>query len=233
MAKLTAAQVRAHALAAGFTEAQVPIVIAIAYQESRFDSAAVGDTTITDDKWGPSIGLMQVRSLKNPSAYSGADAMRIADKLTDPAYNLRVSRAIYMAAGGKFTDWSTFNNRNKPGSGWAQAIGQGYGADDPTTGVGAAVTDAVNGGYENVAGPATAVANASDALNAFGSLASKLQDGQFWKRVGIGAGGSALILIGLLFLLFTSSAAKSAAGTAVGLVPGGGVVKTVAKAARK
>ncbi|MGV9887260.1 hypothetical protein [Streptomyces sp. NPDC003395] len=53
-----------------------------------------GPELLVDDKWGPSIGLFQVRSLKHPGQYSPPDTLRTAAKLKDPLYNAKTAKAI-------------------------------------------------------------------------------------------------------------------------------------------
>lgn len=50
----------------GFTPEQARIMLAIAKGESGWRLDAVGDTTITTSKWGPSVGVFQIRTLKTP-----------------------------------------------------------------------------------------------------------------------------------------------------------------------
>lgn len=90
---------------AGFTGDALKTATAIAMAESGGDPNAVGDTSIQDDTWGPSVGLMQIRSLKDASK----DPYRDASKLKDLAYNAKA--AFIKSNGGKdFSPWSTFNN---------------------------------------------------------------------------------------------------------------------------
>lgn len=94
---------------AGFTGAALLITTAIAGAESSFDPNAKGDVNLQTDKWGPSVGLWQIRSLKNPSIYPYPDNLRDASKLTDPDYNAKAAYAI-SKQGTDFSPWSTFVN---------------------------------------------------------------------------------------------------------------------------
>ncbi len=69
----------------------------------------MGDVGLQDEKWGPSIGLFQIRSLKDPSKYK--DPMRNANFLDDPIFN--VMAGYEKSKGG--TDWG----------GWTTAKGLG------------------------------------------------------------------------------------------------------------
>lgn len=95
---------------AGFTGTSLAIAVAIAGAESGFDTKAIGDVILQDSKWGPSVGLWQIRSLKNPSAWPYPDNMRDATKLTDPVYNAQAAYAI-SKKGNDFSPWSTFVNK--------------------------------------------------------------------------------------------------------------------------
>jgi hypothetical protein len=48
---------------AGFPESSLPKLTEVVHCESSGRPRAVGDTTLQDQKWGPSIGPFQVRSL--------------------------------------------------------------------------------------------------------------------------------------------------------------------------
>lgn len=93
----------------GFRGEALEMAIAIVMAESGGDPNAKGDVSLEDAKWGPSIGLFQIRSLKHPSQYGDPDNKRIASKLDDPIYNARLAYKI--SNGGKdWSDWSTYNS---------------------------------------------------------------------------------------------------------------------------
>lgn len=106
MSTLTAAQVYTLAKDAGLTPAAAAIATAIARAESGWRTDAVGDTTIQTDKWGPSVGLWQIRSLK---ADQGTGRSRDATRLTDPAFNARAMVEI-SGAGANWRPWSVFTS---------------------------------------------------------------------------------------------------------------------------
>jgi hypothetical protein len=105
--------------AAGFTGTNLDIILGIAYAESdgqactkRFDvrssySDAVGDLGLINATWGPSIGLTQIRSLRDPLSGNAADRWRVAEKLRDPLYNAQAAWVI-SKQGTDFSLWSTF-----------------------------------------------------------------------------------------------------------------------------
>ena len=95
----------------GIPENLIPQFVAISIAENRTgETLAQGDLKLMDDKWGPSVGLMQIRSLKNPltPGYTQADKLKFEKKLGDPEYNLRTAYEIYKEQG--FGPWTTFNN---------------------------------------------------------------------------------------------------------------------------
>jgi hypothetical protein len=106
--KLTPAQIAGYAAGAGFPSAQIPTAVAIALAESGGNPDDLGDVSLETARWGPSVGLWQIRSLK-PAALakaSGADQFRDAAKLPDPAFNAQAARAIYGESG--WHPWSTY-----------------------------------------------------------------------------------------------------------------------------
>ena len=104
--QLTDSQIAGHVAAGGFTGSDRVVAIAIVLAESRGRTDAVGDTTITTDVFGPSIGLFQIRSVK---AQKGTGGVRDELANFDPATNARHAHRIFLDAGG-FTPWSTFNS---------------------------------------------------------------------------------------------------------------------------
>ena len=94
---------------AGIPEKDIPIMVAIALAESEGNSEAVGDSNLVNNKWDESIGLFQIRSLKDPNAYTKADKLRVKDKLFDPVYNAKVAYEI-SKKGKDWTDWTTFTS---------------------------------------------------------------------------------------------------------------------------
>ena len=87
------------------------MMIAIAMAESSGNPNAIGDKDLVNDKWGESIGLFQVRSLKNPEEFGKVDQLRQKDKLFDPVYNAKAAFEI-SKKGQDWTPWSTFTNES-------------------------------------------------------------------------------------------------------------------------
>jgi len=93
-------------LMAGWTADKIDVAQAVAQAESQCFTDAVGDVTLIDAKWGPSIGLFQVRSLRSPQSFGGADGWRYAFPLRQPFYNAQAALAI--TNGGDWSKWATF-----------------------------------------------------------------------------------------------------------------------------
>jgi lysozyme-like protein len=106
--KMKLTELRSLATQVGFTGSDIDIAAAVAMAESKGDPTAVGDEGLTDSKWGPSLGLFQIRSLRHPEKFSPPDTLRIAPKLKDPLYNAKTAKAIKDAHG--WEQWSTFRN---------------------------------------------------------------------------------------------------------------------------
>lgn len=80
------------ALEAGWPEELVSMAVAIAMAESLGDPNAVGDKGIQTDIFGPSVGLMQVRTMFNQRGTGGPRDIEI---LKDPVQNMRAARQIF------------------------------------------------------------------------------------------------------------------------------------------
>ncbi|MDH6493271.1 hypothetical protein M2157_009357 [Streptomyces sp. SAI-127] len=106
--KMSLTELRALATQAGFTGSDIKIAAAVAMAESKGDPVVIGDQNLVDHKWGPSIGLFQIRSLKHPGQFSPPDTLRVAAKLKDPLYNAKTAKAIKDAHNWK--QWSTFTS---------------------------------------------------------------------------------------------------------------------------
>lgn len=91
----------------GFHGKALRTAYAISIAESGGRSNAKGDVSLQDNKWGPSIGLFQIRSLKDWKKYN--DPYRDASRLYDPRYNAEA--AFKKSNQGKsFKAWSTYTS---------------------------------------------------------------------------------------------------------------------------
>lgn len=106
MATLTPAQIYSLARGAGLSAAGATVATAIALGESGGRTDAQGDVGLQDSKWGPSIGLWQIRSLK---AEYGTGGPRDATRLTDPYFNAASMVAI-SGKGGNWRPWTVFTS---------------------------------------------------------------------------------------------------------------------------
>lgn len=106
MATLTMAQTYAYARQAGFDPAAAVIVSAIAAGESGLNPAAVNKRAEVTEKWGPPVGLLQVRTLK---ADTGTGRLRDITRLADPVQNMAAAYEI-SGHGKDFTPWEAYTN---------------------------------------------------------------------------------------------------------------------------
>lgn len=134
MTTLTPADIYRAARAAGFDVANAVRATAIALAESGGRTNARGDLGLQTSKWGPSVGLMQIRTL---TADTGTGRARDITRLDDPVANMRAAYEI-SSAGRDWTPWSTYKNGR-----WQQYLKQA------TAGAGQAGTGATTtgGGY--------------------------------------------------------------------------------------
>lgn len=99
---------------AGFRGNALATAVAIAGAESTWNPGAVGDVGLQNDKWGPSVGLWQVRTLNNASSYGGVDAMRDANSIGGSStanIQANANAAFALSNGGtNFQPWSTFTS---------------------------------------------------------------------------------------------------------------------------
>ena len=108
MPKLSDREIARHVVNGGFTGDNRMIGVAVVLAESGGRSDARGDVGIQTSKWGPSIGLFQIRSLKSQKG-SGGTRDELAN--LDPATNARHAHVVFVEAGNKWTPWSTFKHK--------------------------------------------------------------------------------------------------------------------------
>lgn len=106
MTALSHERVYALAAGAGLPRDKAIIATAIAAAESGLDPHARGDVGIQDAKWGPSIGLWQIRSLK---AETGKGTTRDAQLLYEPTFNARAMASV-SSKGSNFSPWSVYKS---------------------------------------------------------------------------------------------------------------------------
>lgn len=92
----------------GFRGEALVTALAVAKAESDLD-AWVQNNSANDYKWGPAVGLFQVRTLRNPSAASGLDRQRVLADMKYPARNAKF--AYELSKGGKnWKPWTAYTN---------------------------------------------------------------------------------------------------------------------------
>lgn len=106
MARLTFPQAYGYARQAGFDPASAIIAVAIGMAESGLVTNSRGDVSLQTSYWGPSIGIMQIRSVKSETG-SGQD--RDISRLDDPLQNF-ISAYNISNKGKDFSPWTTYNN---------------------------------------------------------------------------------------------------------------------------
>ena len=97
------------AQAAGFRGLGLVRSVAIAIAESSLNQNAVGDISLQTEKWGPSVGLWQIRTLK--PAYLHLEPVRDYTKLFNPLENAKAAYQI-SKGGTDFSAWSTYVNNS-------------------------------------------------------------------------------------------------------------------------
>lgn len=93
----------------GFEGDALLTAAAVGYAESEGFTDAVGDIDLVSDKWGPSIGWFQIRSLRHPLDYPFPDTLRDASALRDAFVNARTAFEIWKKD-GNFLKWSAFKS---------------------------------------------------------------------------------------------------------------------------
>jgi hypothetical protein len=209
MSTLTPLQVAAAAYAGGFRGVQVEQAVQVAHSESSWN---------TDASNSCCYGLWQINLQAHPQ-YKNRNWQ-------NPIDNAKMAHSIYSGAGGWCTTgtpghetcnpWQSFGNSSYQ-SAHGQAViaaaqlQQELGAGKtPEEIVGATGTPGLSGGGLNVA---PAVSNSFSGITAF---FSHLADVNFWKRIGIGVLGAALILAGAYFMMPKQSGSYKVASQIVG-----------------
>ncbi len=103
---LSPSQISEFAWAAGFRNDGLRIAVAVALAESGGRTEAVGDTTLQNSTWGPSIGLWQIRSL---NAQKGTKGERDELANYEPLHNAKAAYAI-SGGGSNWKPWSVYTN---------------------------------------------------------------------------------------------------------------------------
>ncbi|MCO1576250.1 transglycosylase SLT domain-containing protein [Crossiella sp. SN42] len=109
MARLTDQEIAQLAWDAGFRGDMLNTAVAVALAESSGRTDAIGDVALETGKWGPSVGLWQIRSLNPGHGTAREQAQRDETANLDPATNAANAYAI-SGNGTSFRQWSTYTN---------------------------------------------------------------------------------------------------------------------------
>jgi hypothetical protein len=206
MAKYTLAQLKAAAKNAGFTGNALTIAVAVSLAENGGMDTA---TTHKNSNGSTDYGAWQINSVHSDlmSKYN----VRTLQGNADAAY------AVYKAAGNKFTPWTTYKSGSYRAhltaaqkSGTDQNILQGpIGTALSALSPGGALLAAAGGNDH------TPLSAANNAFDHIADLITHLSDPAFWKRLGLGLGGFALIIIGIIVMVESNKTVRSATEEAV------------------
>lgn len=189
---VTPAQVAGYVKAAGWPATEIHIATAVALAESgerhgaswRADTAAVGDEHLVNDKWGPSIGLFQIRSLH---AEKGKGTKRDELANRDPLTNARHALAIRREQG--LTAWTLFNSA-KMFAALPFAI---LGARNPLAPVG----DVIDGAQAAAGAVRGSIDAVTDGVGAVVKAGAWMSDRGNWVRVSKVITGVGLVWVGI------------------------------------
>ena len=107
MADLTYQQIAQYAYNAGFRGDGLSTAVAVAMAESSGDPTQLGDVSLENATYGPSVGLWQIRSVNPGHGNATEQAQRNAQANLDPATNAADAYAI-SKQGTNFQPWSTY-----------------------------------------------------------------------------------------------------------------------------
>ena len=218
----------AFSLKAGFSDVKWP---AIWKAESGGNTEAVGDQSLENATWGPSIGLAQIRTLKAETG-KGTSRDNAGNRLMDPTINLAAAWEI-SSHGRNPMPWSAYKNGSykqhlKP---MAQIwYAKGYGTAPPLTWaeevIGKTLLKPVVAGADLIGkGVVAPIADAASAVGDLASVAKLLSEPGTWKKVAMVAGGIAAVGLGAA-VIFRDLALDAALSS---VLPGGSkTVKAVA-----
>ena len=93
----------------GFRGKSLQTAFAVALAESGGRSKAMGDESLQNKTYGPSMGVFQIRSYKDPKKWGAAGQWRDGKKLNDPTFNLQAAWNI-SNQGKNWDAWSAYKN---------------------------------------------------------------------------------------------------------------------------
>lgn len=200
-------EVAALAHDAGLRGDDLVTAVAVAGPESGYDVRAKGDEHLVDDKWGPSLGLWQIRTLHEQRGTGGP---RDADRLYDPRHNAMSMAAIRSTSRG-WNHWTAYSNgsyRNYLGRARdaVARLGEERDIGAVSEGIMDRVGDVIGEAADRL--PIPGGGTVGGAVDAFRTLTS----GETWMRVLMAVAGLGAIVIALVLL------SRDALGGALGTV---------------
>jgi hypothetical protein len=81
----------------------------VALAESGGRAKALGDEKITNKTYGPSMGVFQIRSYKDPKKWGDSGQWRDGKRLFDPSFNVKAAWNI-SNEGKNWKAWSAYKN---------------------------------------------------------------------------------------------------------------------------
>jgi murein DD-endopeptidase MepM/ murein hydrolase activator NlpD len=93
----------------GFRGKSLQTAFAVALAESGGRARARGDVDLQNKTYGPSLGLFQIRSYKDPKKWGDAGQWRDGKRLTDPSFNVKAAWNI-SNQGQNWKAWSAYKN---------------------------------------------------------------------------------------------------------------------------
>jgi hypothetical protein len=103
--KRSPSEIYAAAQSVGLSSAAATIAVAVALAESGGDDTELGDVSLENNTWGPSVGVWQIRTLKAQTGTGGdRDAQALSGNLQRQALAMR-----NISSGGiNWTPWTTY-----------------------------------------------------------------------------------------------------------------------------
>lgn len=157
------------------------------------DTDRVGEPTANGKKWGPSVGLMQIRSVDPPT---GSDAVRNRTTNLDPVTNMKNAWLISQRG----SDWSPWTCR--PGNPCGQCDTTANLPEARAASLLHVQGPALGGLGDVIPGPVGEILE--DITNPFGGIIESvvdflnfIVDGKLWSRIGWILGGVLLVYVSL------------------------------------
>lgn len=198
MPTISAGQIATYIKNAGATDSVAVTMVAIALAESGGNTDAIGDVSLENSTWGPSVGLWQIRSLNSEKGTGGT-----RDEVANHNPQTNANHAMQILNGSGLSAWSTYTN-------------QAYRAHLPAanTGVGSPqATDAT-----------LASSDSSNPFSSLGKVFTTLAAPGTWTRITVTVVGVIAMLFGIIVIVKQTSVGKAATGAVKKGVEAAGIV---------